>query len=565
MHSDTIARPLRVLLVEDSEDDAFLILRELRRGGRRLDHRRVDNREQLAAVLAQPWDIIIADYHLPGFSALDALRWVREHDLDVPLIVVSGAIGEDLAVEAMHAGAQDYIMKDNLARLNPAIDRELKEAAEHRQRVRAETALRESEEHFRQLAGNIEGVLWLIDCIEERMIYVNPGYERIWEQSAHRLFESLDAFLDTVHPEDYARVEEALANRGWTRFNEEYRIQRPDGSERWISTRSFPIRGDNGEIYRCAGLSSDITARKRLEAEREKLLRALEQTADMVMITNREGLIEYVNAAFEEATGYGRDEALGHRPSILNSGLMEREFFARMWKSLINGLPFTELFINRRKDGDLYYEAKTITPVRDEHGDITHFVSTGKDVTGRLGKQEALDRLINYDSLTGLPNRVLFVDRLNRALRRVGGAKVGLLCVGLGLTDLLGEESFDHSAGPLLNAAVARLKLVVGEGPTLGRLHRDVLGILVEVVDESDGLATLAHRIVQGFAVPLRAEGYELYVGLTIGISVYPDNCRDTDALIGCAEAAMGKASEAGGYRFYEPSMGRGESRKYPF
>ncbi len=137
-----MAVPLRVLLVEDSPQDAALLLRELRRSDYEPASLRVDTAEAMAAALdAQPWDIIIADHAMPRFSALEALALLNERDLETPFIIVSGVIAEDVAVEAMRAGAHDYLRKDNLARLGPAVARELHEAADRRAREQAEQAL----------------------------------------------------------------------------------------------------------------------------------------------------------------------------------------------------------------------------------------------------------------------------------------------------------------------------------------------------------------------------------------------------------------------------------------
>ena len=134
---------LRVLIVEDSEDDALLLVRQLKQGGYEPEHRRVDSREAMQAALEQaPWQIVITDHNMPGFSSTEALEVLNDSGLDVPFIIVSGSIGEDIAVEAMKAGAHDYIMKDNLARLLPAIERELREAKERFARRQAEEAIR---------------------------------------------------------------------------------------------------------------------------------------------------------------------------------------------------------------------------------------------------------------------------------------------------------------------------------------------------------------------------------------------------------------------------------------
>jgi len=141
---------LHILVVEDSEDDTLLLLRELRRGAYEPHYERVDTRQAMSAALdRQPWDIVVADFSMPRFNALAALDLVKEKGLDVPFIIVSGTIGEELAVQAMKNGAHDYIMKGNLTRLVPAVQRELREAIERRERKRAEGALRDTQEQFR--------------------------------------------------------------------------------------------------------------------------------------------------------------------------------------------------------------------------------------------------------------------------------------------------------------------------------------------------------------------------------------------------------------------------------
>jgi DNA-binding NtrC family response regulator len=142
---------LRVLLAEDNEDDAHLLVMELQRAGYLVVSERVDSAAEMAAMLDQrEWDIVIADYSMPSFSGMDALTLVKDRRLDVPFIIVSGTIGEDVAVAAMKAGAHDYLIKDNLARLAPAAERELREAAERRQLRRAEAELRNSEDRYRR-------------------------------------------------------------------------------------------------------------------------------------------------------------------------------------------------------------------------------------------------------------------------------------------------------------------------------------------------------------------------------------------------------------------------------
>src|SRR5690349_6748021 len=219
-------QPLRVLLVEDSDDDAILLLRQLKRSGYEVVHKRVESAQEVNDALTQEaWDVIISDYAMPGFSGLDALRIVQERGLDVPFLLVSGQIGEDMAVAAMKAGAHDYLMKGKLARLLPAVERELREAEVRRARKRADLALRESEERFRQLGENIGAVFFMSENPSDdspgHVSYVSPAYERIWGRSRQEIYQNPRDWLEAVHPADLARILEAVPKMVRGEFNED--------------------------------------------------------------------------------------------------------------------------------------------------------------------------------------------------------------------------------------------------------------------------------------------------------------------------------------------------------
>lgn len=204
--SATDTRELRVLLVEDSQDDADLLLRELRRGGRAVTWRRVDTAaDMLAALEAEPWDIVLSDYSMPTFSAMGALEVLRESGSDLPVIIVSGTIGEETAVEALRAGAHDFIVKGRLARLIPAIERELKEAHARREAHALQNAFIAVAGH--ELRTPLTILLGLSQLALKRARADTPerqSFERI-EHASQRLAYVVNQIVEMLQAREYRR------------------------------------------------------------------------------------------------------------------------------------------------------------------------------------------------------------------------------------------------------------------------------------------------------------------------------------------------------------------------
>jgi len=213
--------------------------------------------------------------------------------------------------------------------------------------------------------------------------------ELFWSQETYRIFgfdpakdkaSIHETFLARIHPADRARVEAGLRNPQ-AQDDVEYRIVLPDGSIRHVQDIAYAVTDATGKIVERFGVASDITERKRADAEHIRLVTAIEQSAEAVVITDTQGGIEYVNPAFTRITGYSREEVLGQNPRVLKSGKQDPEFYQQLWETILKGQPWHGELINRRKDGSFYTEQMSIAPVMDTNGEATHFIATKQDVT----------------------------------------------------------------------------------------------------------------------------------------------------------------------------------------
>src|ERR671921_1591735 len=316
----------RVLLVEDSENDAMLLLRELRRGVYKPLSQRVctpeDMKEALRAADAtdEPFQVVISDYYMPRFSAPDALRLLRNLGYDLPFIVVSGKIGEDAAVGIMKAGADDYVTKENMSRLCPAIERELREAEVRRDRERAEKELVRSEDRFRHLVEQIPAVTYVQEPIDsdtpKAITYMSPQYEAMLGYPPEKEILDEEHWLRVLHPDDRERVlaEELRTDETGDPYRIEYRQIARDGRVVWVHDEATLIRDEEGNALYWLGVQYDITEQKRIEEElrqSEERFKVLSQEVVEGIILSENGRIIDANRSVTEMFGYRLEELIG--------------------------------------------------------------------------------------------------------------------------------------------------------------------------------------------------------------------------------------------------------------
>jgi len=305
-------------------------------------------------------------------------------------------------------------------------------------------------------------------------------------------------------------------------------------------------------------------ARTRLAGQRarelvRKLSSSIEQTSDIVYITDRDGIIEYVNPGFEQVTGYSRTEAIGRRSNLLKSGQHGRSFYRDLWRTILEGRTFQSVLINRRKDGTLFYEQKTIAPLKDKSDRIASFVSTGKDVTEQMAAQQQLYHLAFHNPLTGLPNRAYFQDHLRESMQRARRQRQELALLFMDLDRFKNvNDSLGHEAGDrLLNLVGERLKACCRETDTVAHIGGDEFAVILEGVRDAQGAAVIAEAIIEALRAPFTIDSRELFVTVSIGVAMYPLHDVDAQHLVKYADTAMYRAKQHGRnhYVFYSHEM----------
>jgi diguanylate cyclase (GGDEF)-like protein/PAS domain S-box-containing protein len=318
------------------------------------------------------------------------------------------------------------------------------------------------------------------------------------------------------------------------------------GKEVYLRSHLTPMHGASGKIIGVQGIITDLTERKNYEDELRKLNLALEQSPVTVIITDYEGKIEYVNSKFTKTTGYTYEEVLGQNPRILKSGEKSIEEYKELWDTIKSGREWRGEFHNKKKNGELFWESASISPVFSKAGKITHFVDIKEDITKRKQKEQEMNYMAFHDVLTGLPNRILFQDRLVIA---IANSKRYNKVMAVMFLDLDGfkfiNDTFGHDAGDKLLQEVAKtLKEIVCHEDTVARIGGDEFTFIFPKVDEVEAIEVIADRILDELKKPLTE--LELKVTASIGIAFYPEHGTKIGELLKNADAAMYKAKELG-------------------
>ncbi len=548
-------KTLNLLLVEDSPDDADLLSMSLKRGGfKPLNLFRVETAAAFRAALAQQmWDIIISDVSVPSFGAQAALAILTEEGIDIPFIVISGHLRTEDAVSMMRAGAEDFVQKDDMARLVPAVERALRDA----RMVKDKQAAAEQAQRFgRILDESVNEILW-VDAETLRIVHANKGACRNLHMESEKV-EQLTLYDLACHDEHTMRKQLApLYDGNVVQIAFEEWFKRDDGTVYPVDMRAQLLSGT------LVILAIDISEKKKTAMQLRKLSQAVEQSPTGVVIIDNHGLIEYINQSYLDMMGYENAEMTGRNlidfitpqsPSQRTHQLQEAINAQETWRGELH---------TRRKDGTTIWEYVSLSPIlgEGESRGVQYFLVMLEDITVRKEYEQKLMRQASYDELTKLPNRLLAFDRLSVALAesKRENTRVALFFIDLdnfkNVNDTLG-----HFAGDaLLIEAAGRLQSCVRESTTLARFGGDEFVVVMPNIDTPNAARLVSQRILKSFQPPFNIHGREIYISASIGITIFPDDGENTQVLLQNADAAMYQAKESGrnNFCFFTPEMNK--------
>ncbi|MBF0632524.1 MAG: diguanylate cyclase [Magnetococcales bacterium] len=603
---------LKILIVDDNPSDSRRMVRLLERLTEWTITCRecASSREAREAVNSFQPDVVFIDYLLDSDTGLDLLRSIPDADRqERAFILLTGQGDEVVAVDSLRAGVMDYLTKDGLSA--KVLEHTLRFVA---RRISDRRALR-----YR------DAILQAVSQVAELFLKAANWREKTTE-TLHALGQAVDASRAYLY-ENFTTPRGDLLTRklyewvapgilpGMDTLDSQAFSYRDSGCQHWadIMRAGGPFQGSRSKMGaaeiavlqpqqiqslvlvpvfveaewwgvlgfdECRGerlwASTELDAlstaantlgaaiqRERMEQLMRLQATALETAANAIFITDTAGVFIWANPAFTRITGYGHEDFHGMTPRIFKSSRHDEHFYRELWETILQGQVWRGEMVNRRKDGSLYFQETTISPVRDHSGVVTRFVSVQQDITLRKELEEKLRSQAEFDSLTGLPNRRLFDDRLAQA---VSLASRNHSCMVLMFLDLDHfkevNDTLGHDAGDeLLKEAAHRISSCVRRSDTVARLGGDEFTIILPELANPDLAQLVARKILEQLNRPFYPTSREVHVSGSIGIAVFPQDGRNAEALIKSADEAMycSKKSGRATFNFYSSPCSDGK------
>ncbi len=411
------------------------------------------------------------------------------------------------------------------------------------QQKRLESRLRESGEFLKALLGGApEGIVLHRD---NRVVYANDAFAHMlgYRSGTELIGRCIWDFVvkeEHIVEEIKKRVKRVYSGQEVPPLEE--KLIKADGSIMYAEILATPVSIE-GNIFSLV-FARDITERKLLLEELQKFKKAVDKSKDMIVITDADGRIIYANEAFTEITGYTREEAYGKRMSILKSGMHSEEFYKMLWDTILRGEEFTTIFTDRKKSGEYFMIYTTITPIKDEDGNVVNFIGIGKDITKERVLEERLNKAMFYDPITNLPNRNLFIEKLKEALSLAKLKKrfVAVAVVDIDNFSIINDTYGEEVGNKVLYLVGHRIEELLRAGDIVSRVGADEFAIAMADVGEEEDVIYVVNRIMDGFKDLLSVLNISLDVSLTAGIALYPSDADTAMELLEKADLALTRA-----------------------
>ncbi len=401
---------------------------------------------------------------------------------------------------------------------------------------------------------------WELDLIDNNLYWSDEVY-RIFGLEPQEFGATYEAFLAHIHPDDVNLVNNTYAKsvNGKNGYHVEHRIVRENGEIGFVEERCEHDYDEEGNVIRSIGTVHDITKQKIVQNELQLASKVFEKMHDGVLITDAHQNIITINNAFTKISGYTIEDVKGKKPNMLSSGWHNNVFYDELWHKVNKTGQWEGEIIDRKKDGKLYTAQLNIIAINNKDGILTNYISICNDISEKKQQEKLIHNLAYFDSLTELPNRVLFEERFISRMpaTKRNNKKMALLFIDMdnfkNINDTLG-----HVIGDKFLVEVAKtIKGLIYEEDTLARLGGDEFTIILEDIDSAMDVVPIADKIVDAFRRPIMIDGNRLYTGASMGISIYPDDAASYEELIKAADTAMNHVKESGrnGYQFYARSM----------
>jgi diguanylate cyclase (GGDEF)-like protein/PAS domain S-box-containing protein len=401
---------------------------------------------------------------------------------------------------------------------------------------------------------------WELDFVSNELFWSDEVY-RIFGLKPQSFGATYEAFLEHIHPDDIELVNKSYMDSVNEKkgYHITHRIIRSDGSVGFVEERCEHLFDDGMNIVRSIGTVHDITKTK--EAEHGLVLAAevFAKMHDGVLITDENQKIIQINQAFTNISGYELEDIKGKTPAMLSSGWHTNEFYQKMWEEINTKGKWAGEVRDRRKNGETYLAEMMIVALRNDAGTLTNYISINTDITDRKEKEELIHNLAYFDSLTQLPNRILFEERFHDKVSTLKRTQKKMAILFLDMDNFKHvNDTLGHVIGDKFLVQVAlEIKKSLRESDTFARVGGDEFMIILDDLEDITQVLPTAQRIVKSFLNPVIVEGKELFTGVSIGISVYPDDSENYIELVKYADTAMYHVKESGknDFQFYTESM----------